>query len=264
MSLKGGLSNSEFRDVLANNNLHKYYEEGKITLEEYNRLQAFCKKMQSQSQENEIEILFDEPKRKPKAALIIVAILIIVGIVCIISAFAHPGKTDSAGGHRDNKNTSGLGGYHYHCGGYPAHLHTNGTCPYKTPSSNTTTSYQTTSPTGTYDEGYEVGYEEGYDEGYAVGSEEGNSEGYNTGHDDGYDEGYSKGYDEGYKEGKEKGYEEGYKARIKEASAERKKEYRALLILIIAIILIVQFVKLIKRYRASKASKCERGDADEK
>ncbi|MCG4715607.1 hypothetical protein L0P75_16385, partial [Faecalibacillus intestinalis] len=36
---------------------------------------------------------------------------------------------DSSGGHRDNKNKSGLGSYHYHCGGHPAHLHTNG-CPY--------------------------------------------------------------------------------------------------------------------------------------
>lgn len=40
------------------------------------------------------------------------------------SAFAHPGRTDSNGGH----NVSG-GGYHYHHG-YPAHQHTNGICPY--------------------------------------------------------------------------------------------------------------------------------------
>lgn len=44
--------------------------------------------------------------------------------------FAHSGRTDSNGGHRDNKNKSGLGSYHYHCGGHPAHLHTNGVCPY--------------------------------------------------------------------------------------------------------------------------------------
>lgn len=42
---------------------------------------------------------------------------------------AHSGRTDSAGGHRDNKNVSGLGPYHYHHG-YPAHLHPNGVCPY--------------------------------------------------------------------------------------------------------------------------------------
>ena len=46
-----------------------------------------------------------------------------------LSAFAHGGRTDGSGGHKDNKNKSGLGGYHYHCGGYPAHLHTGGVCP---------------------------------------------------------------------------------------------------------------------------------------
>ena len=43
---------------------------------------------------------------------------------------AHPGRTDANGGHRDNKNKSGLGSYHYHCGGNPAHLHEGGICPY--------------------------------------------------------------------------------------------------------------------------------------
>lgn len=44
-------------------------------------------------------------------------------------SYAHSGRTDGNGGHRDNKNKSGLGYYHYHCGGNPAHLHTNG-CQY--------------------------------------------------------------------------------------------------------------------------------------
>lgn len=47
-----------------------------------------------------------------------------------LTSLGHGGRTDSNGGHRDNKNVSGLGYYHYHCGGYPPHLHTNG-CPYK-------------------------------------------------------------------------------------------------------------------------------------
>lgn len=46
------------------------------------------------------------------------------------TAFAHSGRTDSSGGHRDNRNASGLGSYHYHCDGHPAHLHENGVCPY--------------------------------------------------------------------------------------------------------------------------------------
>lgn len=48
----------------------------------------------------------------------------------VLTVEAHSGRTDSRGGHRDNKNKSGLGSYHYHCGGYPAHLHENGVCPY--------------------------------------------------------------------------------------------------------------------------------------
>lgn len=54
--------------------------------------------------------------------------------------FAHSGRTDSSGGHKDNQNKSGLGGYHYHCGGNPAHLHTNGVCPYSASSSTSNSS----------------------------------------------------------------------------------------------------------------------------
>lgn len=52
-------------------------------------------------------------------------------------ASAHSGRTDSSGGHHDNQNKSGLGGYHYHHGMGP-HLHPNGVCPYS--SSSTTNS----------------------------------------------------------------------------------------------------------------------------
>jgi len=44
--------------------------------------------------------------------------------------FAHPGRTDGSRGHRDNRNVSGLGNYHYHCKGTQAHLHKDGMCPY--------------------------------------------------------------------------------------------------------------------------------------
>lgn len=47
-----------------------------------------------------------------------------------LTAYAHSGRTDANGGHRDNKNVSGLGPYHYHHG-YSAHLHENGICPYE-------------------------------------------------------------------------------------------------------------------------------------
>lgn len=59
-----------------------------------------------------------------------VILCILLTLCCTITTFAHSGRTDGSGGHKDNKNKSGLGSYHYHCGGYPAHLHNNGYCPY--------------------------------------------------------------------------------------------------------------------------------------
>lgn len=47
-----------------------------------------------------------------------------------LTAEAHSGRADRNGGHKDNKNKSGLGPYHYHCNGNPAHLHQNSVCPY--------------------------------------------------------------------------------------------------------------------------------------
>lgn len=56
-------------------------------------------------------------------------ILTISLIATPISSLAHSGRTDGSGGHRDNKNASGLGSYHYHHG-YGPHLHTGNICPY--------------------------------------------------------------------------------------------------------------------------------------
>ena len=67
---------------------------------------------------------------------------ILTVILCLslsVTASAHSGRTDANGGHRDNKNVSGLGSYHYHHG-YPAHLHPNGICPYENNSASSTTS----------------------------------------------------------------------------------------------------------------------------
>ena len=58
----------------------------------------------------------------------------------VIVAEAHSGRTDSSGGHKDNKNASGLGSYHYHCGGNPPHLHEGGVCPYSSGYSTSSTS----------------------------------------------------------------------------------------------------------------------------
>lgn len=73
--------------------------------------------------------------RKNKKKIISI-LLIIFSIISIgVNVYAHSGRTDSSGGHKDNNNKSGLGSYHYHCGGHPAHLHTNGVCPYSSSSS---------------------------------------------------------------------------------------------------------------------------------
>lgn len=75
----------------------------------------------------------------------------IIGMIIVMpeQCLAHSGRTDSYGGHKDNQNKSGLGSYHYHCGGYPAHLHDNGVCPYSSSSSNNSSSKSSNSKTST-------------------------------------------------------------------------------------------------------------------
>lgn len=72
----------------------------------------------------------------------IYALVVVFTLILTSFTFAHSGRTDSSGGHRDNKNKSGLGSYHYHCGGNPPHLH-NGGCPYSSPTPRATTSSST-------------------------------------------------------------------------------------------------------------------------
>lgn len=88
-----------------------------------------------------------------KASIKKLGIILLTIVMIPATLFAHSGRTDSNGGHRDNKNKSGLGSYHYHCGGYPAHLHPNGVCPYKSTtkssSSSTTTSITTSNKKST-------------------------------------------------------------------------------------------------------------------
>lgn len=69
----------------------------------------------------------------------VVAIVVLVALLCMpIVNIAHSGRTDANGGHKDKNNVSGLGPYHYHCGGYPAHLHDGGVCPYSSTAPATT------------------------------------------------------------------------------------------------------------------------------
>ena len=157
-----------------------------------------------------------------KKLLITITLLSILCIACIFTAFAHSGRTDSSGGHWNNS----TGTYHYHCGGYPAHSHSGGVCPYKTSSSSSSSSSK-------YDEGYDDGYDKGYEDGY----------------DEGYDEGYNDGYDDGRDEAYDNGYDDGYKARIEESTAEREKEITFLMLFGVVILIIVAIVKFIKQRR---------------
>ena len=64
-----------------------------------------------------------------KITALIIATIIAVMSVMTVSALS--GRTDRFGGHRDNRNVSGLGYYHYHCNGNPPHLHHAGYCPFR-------------------------------------------------------------------------------------------------------------------------------------
>ena len=80
-----------------------------------------------------------------KRILSVVLTIIMLFSMGLTTAGAHSGRTDGRGGHKDNKNKSGLGSYHYHCGGNPPHLHTNG-CPYKSGSSSSSSKSATKAP----------------------------------------------------------------------------------------------------------------------
>ena len=77
-----------------------------------------------------------------------VVIIILAMIFIQMNVYSHSGRTDANGGHKDNQNKSGLGSYHYHCGGHPAHLHPNGVCPYSASSQSGTSSSSSGSGSG--------------------------------------------------------------------------------------------------------------------
>lgn len=86
-------------------------------------------------------------RKKGSRALLICVVFIMTICICF-SSNAHSGRTDSSGGHKDNKNKSGLGSYHYHCGGHPPHLHTNGVCPYSSTSTKKSSSSSKSNSSG--------------------------------------------------------------------------------------------------------------------
>ena len=81
---------------------------------------------------------------------IITSIVLAISVILIgFNVCAHSGRTDQNGGHKDNQNKSGLGSYHYHCGGHPAHLHDGGVCPYSAAPASYSTSSVSSSESST-------------------------------------------------------------------------------------------------------------------
>lgn len=97
-------------------------------------------------------------KKMKKVISILLATFILTTCIPLVPMFntvltveAHSGRTDGSGGHHDYKNKSGLGSYHYHCGGHPAHLHPNGVCPYSGASAATSSSSKNIQKTAVQD-----------------------------------------------------------------------------------------------------------------
>jgi tetrahydromethanopterin S-methyltransferase subunit E len=67
----------------------------------------------------------EEKMNRNKSIKNFIAIGLVVLSLFVLSVSAHPGRTDSSGGHLNHS----TGEYHYHHG-YSAHQHTNGECPY--------------------------------------------------------------------------------------------------------------------------------------
>ncbi len=61
---------------------------------------------------------------------ILAALLVSLTICTITVTIVMPPLTTEAHGHHGCRDERGLGSYYYHCGGYPAHFHPHGVCPY--------------------------------------------------------------------------------------------------------------------------------------
>lgn len=163
--------------------LKSFVELGKISQEKYEELLEEGKRNYNLLIEEERKQIKQREKRNKIIKCIFCAIIgIIIAVLTSWATltFAHSGRTDSNGGHRDNNNVSGLGYYHYHCGGYPAHLHSNGYCPYESggySSSSSSSKSSSTSSSKFNNEKYNDGYNDGYDHGYDVGYNKGRNAG---------------------------------------------------------------------------------------
>ena len=171
-----------------------------------------------------------------------ILIFFILAFLCAsFCILAHPGYTDSNGGHWDRKN----GTYHYHSA---PNIYNKEYTYY------VTDNYDEADVEG-YDAGYDDGYSIGYDEGHLAGSDEiydeAYDEGYNTGYEEGYEEAFDIGYEDGYEEGYEVGYDEMYSNYSEEkiVSEPQNSDIKPILYFfsLIAIVIILFFVVLLRK-----------------
>ena len=160
-------------------------------------------------------------------------------IFCFMLVFtcasAHPGRTDSNGGHWDHS----TGEYHYHHG-YEAHQHPNGICPYDyndltgstsgSSSASSSVSANTVSvpyegDPGDYGPEAEWEFETKRDAHYS-GFEWGVEYSHNRDNpDSAFSEGYNEGYEQGYSEGETVGYEDGREYGYQEGTESSDESY---------------------------------------
>lgn len=113
-----------------------------------------------------------------------------------LSAEAHPGRTDSSGGHNCTAKSVAKGlctEYHYHNGG-------SSSSPQTTPSTTPKIQEPVYNPKIYYDNGYQAGYSKGIEQGYQEGDDSVESSDSN----EDYVEGWTAGFDIGYAEGLKK------------------------------------------------------------
>ncbi|MFC0560924.1 YHYH domain-containing protein [Halalkalibacter alkalisediminis] len=127
-----------------------------------------------------------------KKFLVIAGLLILTLFLSVQETFAHPGRTDSNGGHTCRTNCEKWG---YKTGEY--HKHNGGT-------KNTSSSTNTTAPKPSYtqvdvDKGKVAGEANGFDDGYSRAAKTTNTDSGNQGFKIGYAAGYEAGYNEGLK-----------------------------------------------------------------
>lgn len=73
MSLKGGLSDTEIRNAISNNELYKYVDKGIISIERYNELSEIYGAIPSG----------ERPNKKPVYIILCIVLLLLIALVSV-------------------------------------------------------------------------------------------------------------------------------------------------------------------------------------